>query len=279
MKKVFPFIILIAGCIIPLATGLGYSVLYSFGLAGTISDGFTLQNWMTVARGEFYSSILHSAYIAIVSAAVSAFLAFLFLAFGKRWWFGKHVYRSLFLPLIVPPIVSAFVIYQLFNGAGVLSRLGFHAGLISGTSEFPPLVQDPWAVGIIISHVLLVFPFFLLILLNYYRNEKLHEIGITAETLGAGPVQVFFRLQLPVLSQRFFPVFVLYFIFFLGAYEIPLILGQSSPQMISVLIVEKLQRFNLADIPVAHAMASGYALLCLISITALFYYYRKKAVL
>jgi putative spermidine/putrescine transport system permease protein len=73
-----------------------------------------------------------------------------------------------------------------------------------------------------------------------------------------------------VLLRGIFPILALYFIFFMGAYDIPLLLGGSSPQMISVLILEKLQRYNLANIPVAHAMAVWYALLCMLTIAWLF---------
>ena len=279
MGKKIAIALFIIGCTIPLATGLGYSLLYSFGIIGILNEGFTLQNWLTVFQGEFFNSIIHSVYIALVSTLLSAFLAFFFLGFGKTYWLKKNQYRALFLPLTIPPIVSAFVIFQLYAGSGLFSRFANQAGLIGSISEFPNLVQDPWAIGIIITHVFLVFPFFLLILLNLYQNEKLDSIESAAKTLGASTTQIFFKLQMPVLLRRIFPMLALYFIFFLGAYEIPLILGQSSPQMISVLIVEKLQRFNLSDIPVAHAMAAWYSLLCLGTITVLFYQYKKRFML
>ena len=65
----------------------------------------------------------------------------------------------------------------------------------------------------------------------------------------------------------------------MGAYEIPLLLGQSSPQMISVLILEKLQRFNLGDIPVAYSMAVWYAAICIITISYLLMRFRKEEAL
>ncbi len=276
MGKRIAISLFIAVCAIPLTAGLGYSLLYSFGVIGVLNEGFTLQNWCQVFRGEFIRSIGYSSYIATASTFFSAGIAFLFLAIGKTYWLGKYAYRSLFLPLTIPPIVSAFVIFQLYSGSGLLSRLTYHSGFISGTSGFPNMVQDPWAIGIIITHIFLVFPFFLLLLLNLYQNEKLDELEATAKTLGAGSLQIIFHIQLPILLRRMFPILALYFIFFLGAYEIPLILGQSSPQMISVLIVEKLQRFNLADIPVAHAMVVWYSLICLATITLLFYEYKKR---
>ena len=89
-----------------------------------------------------------------------------------------------------------------------------------------------------------------------------HRSGQTRATIR-------YRLQLPILMKGLFPLLILYIIFFMGAYEIPLLLGQSSPQMISVLILEKLQRFNLGDIPVAYSMAVWYAAICIITISYL----------
>ncbi|MFU8859448.1 MAG: ABC transporter permease subunit, partial [Cyclonatronaceae bacterium] len=213
----------------------------------------------------------------------SAFFALalaLFVLFSARRYFqSRHLYRALFLPLAIPPIVLAFVIFQLYSGSGLFSRLAWHMGIISDSQQFPELVQDPWGIGIIMAHVFLVFPFFLLILLNLYEHEKLDEVESVASALGAGRRTILLRLQIPILLRGLFPILVLYVIFFMGAYDVPLILGQSSPHMISVLILEKLQRFNLAEIPVAYSMAVWYALLCIGTISWLFARYRKKVAL
>jgi putative spermidine/putrescine transport system permease protein len=41
----------------------------------------------------------------------------------------------------------------------------------------------------------------------------------------------------------------------MGSYEIPLLLGRQSPQMMSVLVIQKLRKFSLAAIPEAYIMA------------------------
>src|SRR6056297_1576295 len=118
--------------------------------------------------------------------------------------------------------------------------------------------------------------FFFLVLLNLYQHEKLGELERVAVSLGADKNTIRFRVQLPILMKGLFPILILYIIFFMGAYDIPLLLGQSSPQMISVLILEKLQRFNLGDIPVAYSMAVLYALICIVTVSYLLLIYRKK---
>lgn len=266
-------------CVLPLGLSIGYSFLYSIGGVGLLSDGLTLQHWSDLFRGEFLQSMLYSLWIALASAGIALIFALTFLFTLRQHLRSPGMYRLLFLPLTIPPIVVAFVIFQLYSGSGIFSRGLFQTGLIDGSQQFPPLVQDPYGIGILLAHVFIAFPFFLLVLLNLYRHEKLDEIERVASSLGADSHTIRFKLQLPILMKGLFPLLILYIIFFMGAYEIPLLLGQSSPQMISVLILEKLQRFNLGDIPVAYSMAVWYAIICIITISYLLVSYKKKEVI
>lgn len=274
-KKLLP-VLFILFCITPLALSIGYSFLYSIGGVGLLSDGLTIQNWLELFQGEFLQSILYSLWIALASAgiALSLALTFLFGLYDKLR--QPSVYKFMFLPLTIPPIVVAFVIFQLYSGSGLFSRILNHVGLISTAQQFPVLVQDPYGIGIILAHVFIAFPFFFLVLLNLYKHEKLEEFQRVALSLGSDISTIRFKVQLPILMKGLFPLLILYIIFFMGAYDIPLILGQSSPLMISPLILEKLQRFNLADIPVAYSMAVLYAVICVVTVSYLLLIYRKK---
>jgi len=274
-KKLLPALFILF-CLVPLGLSLGYSFLYSIGGAGLLSSGFTLQNWLELFQGEFLQSILYSLWIALVSAGLALGLALTFLFTLRQQMNQPGIYRVLFLPLTIPPIVVAFVIFQLYSGSGILSRVLNQTGLINSPQQFPALVQDPYGIGIVLAHVFIAFPFFFLILLNLYQHEKLGELERVAVSLGADKNTIRFRVQLPILMKGLFPILILYIIFFMGAYDIPLLLGQSSPQMISVLILEKLQRFNLGDIPVAYSMAVLYALICIVTVSYLLLIYRKK---
>jgi putative spermidine/putrescine transport system permease protein len=53
----------------------------------------------------------------------------------------------------------------------------------------------------------------------------------------------------------------LFFVFVLGSYEIPLLLGRQSPQMMSILTMRKLERFDLATIPQAYVIALIYTVM------------------
>lgn len=277
-KKLLPALFIFF-CITPLALSLGYSFLYSIGGVGLLSEGLTLQNWLELFQGEFLQSILYSLWIALASAGLALGLAltFLFVLYDKLR--QPAVYKFMFLPLTIPPIVVAFVIFQLYSGSGIFSRILNSVGIISSARQFPVLVQDPYGIGIILAHVFIAFPFFFLVLLNLYKHEKLEDFQRVALSLGSDISTIRFKVQLPILMKGLFPLLILYIIFFMGAYDIPLILGQSSPLMISPLILEKLQRFNLGDIPVAYSMAVLYAVICIVTVSYLLLIYRKKGVI
>jgi len=263
-------------CALPVVLAMGYAALYSVGLTGLQSDGFMLQHWATLFQGEFLSSFLYSLWIAGASSALALATALAALFTLRKELTDKRVYRMLFLPLTVPPVVIGFVIYQLFSGGGILSRVSYQSGLIDQISHFPEFVHDAYGVGIILAHLFIGFPFFLILLLNLYQQNNLDELEITAASLGAGRKDILLRVHLPVLLKGIFPVVSLYTIFFMGAYEIPLILGQSSPQMFTILILEKLQRYSLSDIPVAYAMALFYAIICIGTLSWLMMQYKKR---
>jgi putative spermidine/putrescine transport system permease protein len=61
----------------------------------------------------------------------------------------------------------------------------------------------------------------------------------------------------------------------MGTYEIPLLLGRQSPSMLSVLVIRKLQRFNLADIPQAYAISVIYIILVSIILMLVYRSQRK----
>jgi putative spermidine/putrescine transport system permease protein len=155
-------------------------------------------------------------------------------------------------------MVVAFVVFQTLSGAGLASRLAYNLGLTGGIEDFPNWVNDAWGAGIIAAHVFMATPFFIILLAQLYQSERLGEYAQLAATLGATARQSARRVIVPVLLRQSFPTLVLYFIFVMGSYEIPLLLGSQSPQMVSVLTIRKLQRFDLADIPQAYTIGVLY---------------------
>lgn len=257
--------------IIPFAAAFIYALLYSFGIIGIFNDGFTLRFWKSVFEsGEFFSSFGYSALIALVATAISV---------GGALWISLKFRQSLdkrflsfvmYLPLAIPGVVAGFFTFQLFSKGGFFARLSYQLGLISEARQFPDLVNDTYAIGIILAFVTMLMSFFVLLFLNVYKNERLEDLGILAQSLGARRNQVTTKVFLPILLKKTRVLIVLYFIFLLGAYEVPLILGQESPQMLSVLIIREIKQFDLSKISEGYVVAVIYTIVVSIAAIALF---------
>lgn len=251
--------------VFPLLLGLGYALLYSLGLVGVFADGFTFRHWRYLFEGgELWYSLLLSAWVAFASIVAATVFAFsLVLGFRERLEKGP-LSRMIYLPLTLPAVGVAFFSFQLLSASGWLARLSYQVGWVDGPADFPDFVNDEWGMGIIFAHTFMASPFLTLLFLNIYRNEKIGAYINLAKSLGAGPFQIFIRTVLPLIWWKALPTLLLYFVFVLSSYEVPLLLGQQHPQMISVLAISKLQRFNLLDIPQAYAVSVFYAFLILI---------------
>lgn len=244
--------------------GLIYALLFSLGIVGIIHDGFTLEYWgETLSGGEMWISLGYSLYVATVSSFLSIACALMLVIWGRAHFQKGLLSYAIYFPLAIPGIVAAFIVFQFMGKSGLLSRMTYGLGVTNAIETFPDLIHDAWGIGMISAHVMLAVPFLLILFLNLAKNERLEELSQLAATLGALPGQISRKIWLPILLKKSFPTLVLYFIFVLGAYEIPLLLGRESPQMVSVLIIRKLQRYNLLDKPEAYIIALIYSVLVL----------------
>ncbi|MDO6516191.1 ABC transporter permease [Zobellia uliginosa] len=264
--------------VVPFAAAFVYALLYSFGIIGVANKGFTLQFWESVlASGTFFKSLGYSVVIALVAVSLSVGGA-LWITLKFRRQLEKRILSFIiYLPLAIPGIVTGFFTFQLFSKGGFFARISHKLGFITEASQFPDLVNDGLAVGIILSFITMVMPFFVLLFLNVYKNERIEELSILAQSLGANSRQVVHRVFLPILIRKTWVLIVLYFIFLLGAYEVPLILGQESPQMLSVLIIREIKQYDLDKISEGYVVAVLYTLLVSVAALALFLPKRKRA--
>ena len=255
----------------PFVLSFGYALLYSFGIIGVANDGFTFRFWISVFEsGEFFKSLFYSTAIALVSTVLSVSAALWFTLVYEKKFRNRFLSFISYLPLAVPGIVAAFFTVQILSKSGFFSRLTFNLGITQDINGFPDLINDSWAIGIIVVFVSVVMPFFLLVFLNVYKNERVSELEELSASLGASRKQTILRVSLPVLLKKTWTLISLYFIFLLGAYEVPLILGQESPQMLSVLIVRELKQFDLSKISEGYVVAVIYTLIVSVVVILLF---------
>lgn len=261
--------------VLPFASAFIYALLYSFGVVGVLNDGFTTRFWAEVLLSdEFFRSFGYSAAVAAVSVVVSVSLALWLTLSFRREFERRFLSYVIYLPLAIPGVVAGFFTFQMLSKAGFFSRVAYQLGWISEVRQFPDLVNDQYALGIMLTFVAIVTPFFLLLFLNVYKNERVEALSTLARSLGATPRQVTWRVSLPVIIGKTWTLIVLYFIFLLGAYEVPLILGQESPQMLSVLIIREIKQYDLSKISEGYVVAVIYT--AVVSLAAIVLFTRKK---
>lgn len=171
---------------------------------------------------------------------------------------------TLYIPLSFPPIVAGFAFFLLFIDSGFVSRALFQIGLTQSIQSFPDFVGGKGGLAIVFAHIFLATPFFSLLFKHTYKNEQIEDLEFLGSTLGARPLQNLRKIVIPIFLYKNRTTILLYFIFMIGAYEIPLILGSQSLRMVSVLVIDTMTRFDLGAKPLAYAYAvffSGLVLL------------------
>lgn len=251
--------------VLPVASGLVYAFLFSLGIIGVLNTGFHWDAWQMVLFDKpFWVSIGYSLYIALLSVAISLSVALtIALSWQKKLQTGM-LSNVIYLPLCFPATVMAFFSFQLLAKSGLLSRIGYQLGFIKAINDFPVLIKDAYGMGIIFTSVLLITPFFIILFSNLYQSEKIASYVNLAKTLGASNRQILQKVIVPILLKRASITIYLFIIFVMGSYEVPLLLGRQNPQMISVAVLQKIQRFNLYDMPQGYAMSMLYVILIIL---------------
>ena len=225
---------------------------------------------------EFYLSFLLTFHIAFTSTVISAALAIGAALLLRRQFIGRAVVNFLFqLNLTVPHLVGAIGILYLFSQSGSFARLAAEWGMIARPGDFPALVFDPYAIGIILQYVWKEIPFIgVIVLANMQALGEDYES--VARSLGASKWQAFRHVLLPLVFPGVLSASIIVFAFTFGAYEIPAILGANYPAALPVLAYRKYTDVDLAARPDAMAMAVVISLLSALLIYIYVRYARRR---
>lgn len=245
--------------VVPVGLGLVYAGAYSVGATGLLRTGLTLAAWRSLlGASEIWQSVLWSAYVAAATVLATVLIALPLSAFLGRAPNRRVTSFALYVPLAMPATVAAFLVFHLLSGAGTVARIGLAAGLIERPDQFPSPIHDRFGVGIVLAHLVVTIPFFVLLLIQVHQDERVDRLVDLGRSLGGSRVTCFFRIEIPVLLARARTNLVLLFLSVLGAYEIPLLLGRGSPEMLSVLTLRKLSHYDLSARPEAYVAALLY---------------------
>ncbi len=236
------------------AGGIFTAVVQSLGYMPAIGQtDLSLDAYREILTGdEFLSSLALTLYVAGASTGISTVLAVLAALALRRT--GGRISTVVFqLPITIPHLVAAVGIALVISQTGLGARLAAALGLIGEPRDFPALLYDKYAIGIILTYVWKEVPFIALVVLASLRGVA-SELEDVARTLGAGAWQRFWYVVFPVISPAVMAASLIVFAFTFGAFEVPYLLGKTYPTILPVTAYNEYRDTDLAARPIAMAI-------------------------
>ncbi|MBI2380651.1 MAG: molybdate ABC transporter permease subunit [Gammaproteobacteria bacterium] len=205
-----------------------------------------------------------------LSLRLAALTTLLLLALGLplAWWLAMSrsrlvvwVHALVALPLVLPPTVLGFYLLLALSPEGPLSALGLpglafsFGGLVIGSMLYSlPFVVQPLAQGF----------------------EQLPAAPLeAAATLGAGPLDRFVTIALPLAWRGALTAAVLGFAHTLGEFGVVLMIGGNIPGATRVLSIALYDHVEALEYGQAHALAAGLLLFSLVVLGLLYTVLRR----
>jgi molybdate transport system permease protein len=197
-----------------------------------------------------------------VELAVATLLVLTLPALGLARWLartrGPHkvwIEAAVLMPLVLPPTVLG---YYLLVGVGGQSWIGqWLSGLgLSLTFNF---------AGLVLASVVFNIPFMVQPMQRAFESVPggLREAGLTC---GLSPLEVFWRIELPLSWPGVLSALVITFVHTLGEFGVVLMVGGNIPgetTTIAVAIYDRVQAFDLRS---AHTMAATLVAVSMVAV-------------
>jgi molybdate transport system permease protein len=151
------------------------------------------------------------------------------------------------LPLVLPPTVLGFYLLVLLGPAGPIGRVWEGIGGDRLVFSFP---------GLVIGSALFSLPFTVQPLRNAFRAVGARPLEAAA-TLGAGPLDRFFTVAVPLARPGFLTAATLSFAHTVGEFGVVLMVGGNIPGRTEVVSVAIFNHVEALDYGAAHALSVG----------------------
>ncbi|NYZ12094.1 ABC transporter permease [Azospirillum sp. RWY-5-1] len=254
---------------------LGMFLLVPFGImaalsvfrrvpAGTFEPAMVPDNYLNLLTPFFLDRIGFTLGLSAAVAVVCVALGFPFTYLLTRLPRRRQVPWLVFLlaVLALSEVIVGFAWSVLLSRTAGLSNLLVWLGLLSQ--------PESWAPGLtamMLGLCYLAFPYTVLVL--YPSLSRLDPSYLeAARTLGASPLRGFFGVIVPVSRPAILATLVMVFVFALGAYVLPQLLGRPQHWTLAVHITD--QALSRSNVPAAAAMSITLLLasLALVLVTA-----------
>ena len=163
------------------------------------------------------------------------------------------------LPLVLPPTVIGFYLLVLMGPSGPVGRLTESLG-------WGRLPFTFW--GLVVGSIVYSLPFAVQPLQRAFESMGRRPLEVAA-ALGAGPLDRFFTVALPLARPGFITAAVLSFAHTVGEFGVVLMLGGNIPGHTRVVSVQIYDHVEAMEYGQAHALALGMVVFAFVVLLAL----------
>ena len=208
---------------------------------GRLTLGPALRMWDAGVYAQVMGASVRVAFwVALASVVLGYPVAYVLAtaARGRQWW----------ALLVLLPFWSSFLV-RTFAWIVILGRQGpVNAALVgSGVSDRPMELLYSW-MAVVLGMTNVLVPFAILTMAGVIERID-RSLAAAAGTLGARPVQAFFRVTLPLSMPGVTAAALLVFVTALGFFIAPALLGSARETMITQLVIQ--QVLDLVNWPTA----------------------------
>ncbi|MBB4237550.1 ABC transporter permease [Rhizobium esperanzae] len=260
----FPAIMLIVFFVVPFGTMISVS-FFKRQQGGFYTPDFVFDNYARFLSA-FFGGVLSFSLLLAISVAVTCVvlaLPFTYLLIRMRRSTQVVWLVALLSILSLSEVIIGFAWSTLFSRTAGITNLFVWLGLMEQA-----VALTPSAGAVVTGMVYQAFPYTVLVL--YPALVRLDPtLSEAARTLGASPVRAFFTVVVPALRDTILATLIMVFIFALGSYLLPQLLGRPQHWTLSVHITD--QAIYQSNMPFAAAMAVFLVLvtLALVALTLL----------
>ena len=244
-----PMAIILVGV---MGSGIINCILQSLGYFPQLGlDTITFNYYKEIFQDTtFINSLLFTLKTSIISSVLSVIVGVLLAYSMMKEKYSKLRQGILNLPIIVPHIVVVLLMITLFSQTGIISRILYNLNLINDPAEFLNIISDKHGLGAILVYLWKGVPFTALTTYNILLNIN-DNLGKAAVNLGANKFQVFRYIMLPLAMPSIISSFIILFAFAFGSYEVPFLIGPSTPKSLSVQAYISYSSSDLTNRPLA----------------------------
>ena len=181
-------------------------------------------------------------------------------------WFKGPVSAIVALPLVLPPTVLGFYLLIAMGPNGAIGQFTQALGL--GTLPF-----TFW--GLVLGSMVYSLPFVVQPIQNAIEAVGNRPIEAAA-TLGAGPIDRFFTVVLPLAKPGFMTATILGFAHTVGEFGIVLMIGGSIPSETRVVSVQIYDHVEALEYAQAHVLSGVMVVFSFLVLLTLYTFQRKR---